>query len=1127
MRGHTVVMNASATIKPNNPYNIKLVIGDYNDSKYDSAVFIEAGTFGNFLDLGEDLSICNGEATTLDSGFTNIIDYSYQWKKDNIIIAGQTNPTLEVTTTGIYDLTITNIGSGCELTDQIIVSDLNIINPPDLEECDNGALTVFDLTQNNITTLGLDPAKYSLSYYASLNDLNNNIAINSALLNNYTSANGTTIYGRVNNIISTNTCTQTINFQLTTTLVTATKPIDVEVCENTPLDIPDAVESQILNGLNPANYTVSYFPSLLDAQNDTNTIINPQQFNLPNNTNTFSIWAKLVNNLSNRCFDIVDFTVNVKPNPIVPDLNNVFACTNYTLQGISNGNYFTGPDGTGVQLNAGDVITNTTQIYIYTEENGCTAQTSFNITIVEEFNIETEYCGEFIVPQLDYGQFYTAPNGPNGTGQLLTAGTSFVTDTSIFYYSVFDTVQCTDIQFDIVVHPLPPVDALTDVTTCINYTLPNITNGNYFTEGNGLGTHIYNIDANTCADETSFEVTIIDTTQFQDITVCGNYTIPNLTVGNYFTQPNGQGAQFNIGDEITTSQTIYFYAQTNNGCADNLPINITVNPLPLVDTLADVLTCVDTPYTLPTLTNGAYFTETGGLGTTLNAGDIISSSQTLYIYNFDGTCPNETSFNIEVRPLPPLNSFTDIFSCTSYVLPVITNGKYYTEPNAQGIELLPGTTINSTQTVYVYNQYNDLTSCTNEAYFTIHIVGINVDKPADVLSCDSYTLPPLTVGNYFTESGGLGTQLNAGDVITNTQNLYVYADNGNRFFCSDEHEFTVQISATPQLPIFNNIESCDSYTLPTLSFPGNTFNYYRQPNKVDLIDPSEYTITTIGTQTIYAYASAIGNDDCSDETQFELTIHPLLDLVIEGGIICVDANTNQTTNPFLLRSGLDPTQFTVQWYFDNALVGTGENYAATKAGIYTVETIKLTPDIGTDCNYNPTQVEVKASIPQAKIHFLTGSFTAPANIRVDFINEGFGQYEYRLNNGSFQNSNLFHDLEYGTHTVYIRDISGICSSLIQIPFKVINYPRFFTPNNDAENETWNIPDLLKHPEAEIHIYNRYGKIITTIKPGDYGWDGTSKNGKKLPSTDYWFTVSFIYQGQPTNYSGNFSLIRKQ
>lgn len=45
MSGYTVPMTASATIIPNNPYSIKLVIGDYADSAYDSAVFINGGSF--------------------------------------------------------------------------------------------------------------------------------------------------------------------------------------------------------------------------------------------------------------------------------------------------------------------------------------------------------------------------------------------------------------------------------------------------------------------------------------------------------------------------------------------------------------------------------------------------------------------------------------------------------------------------------------------------------------------------------------------------------------------------------------------------------------------------------------------------------------------------------------------------------------------------------------------------------------------------------------------------------------------------------------------------------------------------------------------------------------------------
>ena len=1141
MRGHTVVLNASATIKPNNPYNIKLVIGDYNDSKYDSAVFIEAGSFGNFLDLGDDFSMCTGETPTINSGFTNTIDYTYVWRRNNNIIVGEANPTLDIIESGTYEVSITNNITSCVITDEIIVSDLTISNPPNLEACDNGALSEFDLTQNNINTLGLDPTKYSLSYFASLSDLNNNFAIDNSLLSAYQSIGGRTIYGKITNTNSSESCTQTFNFQLITNSISATKPTDFTTCENSVIDLPSEVESQILNGLNPVNYTISYFTNLPDAQANSNPIPNPNQYNFAPGINSFTIWARISENSGTECSDITDFTITVNPNPAVDQLLNVFECSSYTLQPLTNGNYFTGPNGTGTQLNAGDIITDSTSLFVYALENGCSSQTSFTITLVEEFTIPTEYCAEFTVPNLDVGDFYSAPNGPTGTGSIITPGTIITTNQTIYYYADINGANCTDTQFDIVINPLPIVDTLPDLTTCLSYTLPTLTNGSYFTESGGLGTalnagdaitttqtiYVFDRDANNCTNETSFDITIIDTSVFVDQLVCGSYSIPTTTIGNYFTETSGGGTMFTTADEITTTQTIYFYAPTNNGCADDIPIRITINPLPPVDTLTDITTCIDTPYSLPVLTNGNYFTESGGLGTALNAGDLISTSQRIYIYNFDGVCPNETNFFVEVRPLPPLNSFTDIFSCNNYTLPALTNGKYYTEANAQGTELLAGHVINSTQTIYVYNEYADLTTCTNEAFFTVHLIGVEVDKPADVNACDAYTLPPLTSGNYFTESNGQGVQLNPGDVITTTQSLYVYKDNNSRYFCSDEHLFTINISTTPVLPTYPNIESCGSFTLPTLTLAGNVINYYRQPNKVDLIDPSEYSITSLGTQTIYVHAYAIGNESCNDETQFDLTIHPLLDLVILGGIICIDSKTNQTLDPFLLQSGLDPAIFTVNWFFDGQLVGSGPNHSATRAGIYTVETIKLTPDVGADCNYNPTQVEVRASIPDAKVTFLTSSFKAPANIRVDFIDEGFGTYEYRLDNGSYQNSNLFHDLDFGEHTVYIRDTSGICSNPLLINFKVINHPNFFTPNNDSENETWNIPDLKNHPEAEISIYDRYGKLITTIKPTGLGWNGTYKNGAKAPSSDYWFTVTFLFQGKPSTYSSNFSLIRNK
>jgi hypothetical protein len=101
--GRTTVLNASARVIPNTKYHIKLVIADANDgnagspedSTFDSAVFLEAGSFNLGFDLGEDFLTDNNTAVCSDeiSLTANIVASSYQWFKDGAIIPGATDQT--------------------------------------------------------------------------------------------------------------------------------------------------------------------------------------------------------------------------------------------------------------------------------------------------------------------------------------------------------------------------------------------------------------------------------------------------------------------------------------------------------------------------------------------------------------------------------------------------------------------------------------------------------------------------------------------------------------------------------------------------------------------------------------------------------------------------------------------------------------------------------------------------------------------------------------------------------------------------------------------------------------------------------------------------------------------------
>ena len=90
---------------------------------------------------------------------------------------------------------------------------------------------------------------------------------------------------------------------------------------------------------------------------------------------------------------------------------------------------------------------------------------------------------------------------------------------------------------------------------------------------------------------------------------------------------------------------------------------------------------------------------------------------------------------------------------------------------------------------------------------------------------------------------------------------------------------------------------------------------------------------------------------------------------------------------------------------------------------------------------------------------------------------------------------------------------------------VIDYPKYFTPNGDGHNDTWNIIGM-NQADAKLYIFDRYGKLIKQISPssGSDGWDGTY-NGQQLPSTDYWFSLDYTENGAAKQFKAHFSMKR--
>jgi gliding motility-associated-like protein len=1185
MRGHTVVMNAASSVIPNVPYKIRMVIGDYNNSGYDSAVFISGGSFTTSLDLGPDQTICTGNPIQLNTQLDNT--YNFQWFQNGNLVGGNTS-SYNVNSPGTYTVEVTK--GSCFLSDTVVVNDLSVSNPINLQTCNTGAASyIFDLTTNNETQLGVNNTTYNLFYYASLADISANNPILGTT--NFSTNSGQTIYIKIFNTLTNLFCEAVYQFDLVINpIVTATQPIDVQLCQtpSTTSYFLENLNSQVLNGL--TGYSVLYFLNQADAIAGNVGLIN--SVSIPNGTTSVTVWIRMQNSSNPLCFDVTSVDIQVNPLPLVDDLADVVACSNYVLPVLTNGNYFTGPGGSGTALFAGNIIDESAMYYIYygPDVNSCFNESSFLTYFIDEYEPLLDNCGSFTIPSTPYniGAFYTAPGGPTGTGTLIPTGTVFPNITQlnivqqVYYYAEVNGVFCRDELFNIIIHPLPLIDTLTDVTYCNSYTLPALTNGNYFSESGGIGTpyfagntitasqimYIYNstsfIDSNGnpggCAIETDFQINIINTTLFTTINRCANFTLPPITFGGYYTAPLGGGSLVDPNIPITTSQVVYYYATTSltPNCSDNLNYNIIINPLPLVDVIPSSVYCGE--FILPVLTNGSYFTLPGGPTTfgqiPLFAGNIIDLSGvrlnpgTYYVFNgpdING-CTNEQSFTINVNPFPPADGVLSRSECLPYSIAQPVNGTIYTAPGGPsggGTVVLPTTVFSNTQTFHLYN-IDTVTNCAINRPFTVTYDGINLPNYTNVSVCesDNYTLPALThlppnpynytIGYFYNQAGTLpvvnGTVFNAPN--TNTT-IWVVASNGDRTICNAQDSFDIIVSETPNLTalaLVFDTDECGTYTLPALPSVGFNINYYSQPggNAANLI--TNLNISIPGTYTYYVYASALNNINCNAQQSFTFTVHPLLNITLPQGVICVNPITNALISPYTIQTGLNPAFFTVNWSLNGTLMGTGPNYTATQAGIYDVSFIKLTPDVGAACNYNSTTVTIIKSSPARADFTVSPEFDTDGTFITVNITSGYGNYTYQLEypNGTLspiQTSNTFTNLVTGDYFVTIFDTLGNCTPTKIGPIYIINYPNYFTPNGDGVHETWNIFDLAQQPKSLISIFDRYGKLLKQISPASSGWDG-KYNGKDMPSTDYWFSVEFITQSKQKGvFKSHFSLKR--
>ncbi len=158
--GQTQVLTAMADVVIGNPYTIKLVVADQQDTAFDIAVFLGANSFniGN-VDLGDDISIGNGTAACVGDIINLEIELienaNYQWFKDGVAIEGETTNLLDVTEDGLYGIEVTFAIGDCVASDEVLI-EFRQVAEFDLGEAQflcEGDQIILDATPSNLDDL--------------------------------------------------------------------------------------------------------------------------------------------------------------------------------------------------------------------------------------------------------------------------------------------------------------------------------------------------------------------------------------------------------------------------------------------------------------------------------------------------------------------------------------------------------------------------------------------------------------------------------------------------------------------------------------------------------------------------------------------------------------------------------------------------------------------------------------------------------------------------------------------------------------------------------------------------------------------------------------------------------------
>jgi gliding motility-associated-like protein len=1072
----------------------------------------------------------------------------------------------------------TTSSSDCFIVSQINIQVSNTVLPTTFQrtynQCDDfldrdgnintnnndiDGITTFNFSSvtNEIITLFPSSQTINITYYESLTDANN--AVNEiADISNYrniNSPNTQQIFIRVENP-ENNTC-----LYVGTHITLKVEPVpvvtvvsDLSLCdENTDGDDTDGFvqsfnlesrTSDILGTQDPTNFTVTYHKLASEAASGDNALSSPY----PNTTaNQQTIYIRIINNSTGCLNSQFNFDLIVNPLPNSAASVELKQCdddtdgfSNFNLNeaasdistNFSNETFVFYPTLNDAQNNTSAITTSESVtfknrtvtsdiVWARAISNfGCFRITEVNLVVSttglpEAFQQSFSSCDDF----LDINGLDNANN--NDTDGIASFDFSSVTQEVV---DIFPTTQQLSVSyFRNRTDALAEINAITDIANYRNIGYPN-TQQIYIRVDSNLD--------NDCLGFGPFITLTIDTIPLANTP--SNFDLCDDDLSGSTTDGINMG--INLRDRVTNilgptqTETDYIvtFHTTATGASDNSDM----------------------------ITNDTNFTNTTPIGFT--PGD--SSEQTIFVRVQDrNTTPqcinNPTSFKIIVNPIPAISTTITPLAVCDIVTPSDADPRNRVAQNidltSKNNEILEGKT-NHRVAYYLTQQDTE--------------DNIEISNPSDFQNVVGQTSFPV---NFNTDEPAIETI------------FFKVIDLGGNECASVFATFQLVIYPEPNIPInISNYSDCDntsdSDTDDTNGINGDITLKNIIPEILANYQPSEFADFSITFYTSLVDAESGDTTLALDENIFEnnsnnQTIYVRVENTKNTPIVCVNTRLSFKINiqplpsfivmgeeniddpliiclndlPFTLQAENPGASYNYQWTDETGTVlGNTRTLEITTGGKYNVTASDQSPD---NCFRTRTIVINESNIAILDISFITivdeaNNIGSQNNlsISIDILSNdlGPGDYQFAILNtvdntrtpfAGFQDEPIFENLEGGIYNVIVNDKNG-CSPDTTLFVSVIQFPKFFTPNSDGENDYWVVKGANKtfYPNSSIHIFNRYGKLVAQLEVDNQGWDGTY-NGKTLYSDDYWFDITLIPADitKPTiNKKGNFSLLRK-